>query len=360
MSDRSTTRLIDAYLEQASAPLFLAGFFQTPPSNIHNTEKIELDVMRDGEDVAIVIEDMTAGSRENEATLYVNKGFTPPIFDEVGTITAYDQTHRLPGQNPFANPDYAFNATQQSFRIFRKLENKIRRAIELMASQVLQTGVITGIDQNGATLYTLDFVMKPSHKIAPTAWAADGSTGNPMGDLSSAGDIVRRDGKFVPDRLIFGTGAYQRFLANAKVQTALARMTGLGLGQLVPEVRGMGATYQGYIFIGNYRYEIWTYDGFYKHQQTGTLTPYIADNAVLMMSSKARLDLSFGAIPLIVPPDQRVLPFLPPRISSGEQGIDLTTNAWVTPDGKHLKVSAGTRPLTIPTAIDTYARLSVF
>ena len=46
MSDRSTTRLIDAYLETSSAPLFLGGFFQTPPANIHNTEKIEIDVMR--------------------------------------------------------------------------------------------------------------------------------------------------------------------------------------------------------------------------------------------------------------------------------------------------------------------------
>lgn len=360
MSDRSTVRLIDAYLETSSAPLFLGGFFQTPPSNIHNTEKIEIDVMRDGEDVAIVIDDLTAGARENESTAYVNKGFTPPIFDEAGTITAYDQIRRLPGQNPFANPDYAANAMVQSMRIFTKLENKIRRAIELMASQVLQTGVITGIDQNGVTRYTLDYQMKSSHKITPTAWAVGGGSGAPMTDLSAAGDVVRRDGKQVPDRLIFGTGAYQRFLDNPKVQLALGKVTSLGLGQLAPEMRGLGATFQGYIFIGNYKYEMWTYDGFYKHQQTGTLTPYIADNAVLMMCSKGRLDLSFGAIPILVPPDQRVLPFLPPRISSGEKGIDLTTNAWVTPDGKHLKVSAGTRPLCIPSAIDTYARLTVF
>ena len=55
-----------------------------------------------------------------------------------------------------------------------------------------------------------------------------------------------------------------------------------------------------------------------------------------------------------------VVTFLPPRISSSDRGLDLTTNAWITPDNKHVKVSAGTRPLTIPTAIDTYARLTVF
>jgi hypothetical protein len=46
-------------------------------------------------------------------------------------------------------------------------------------------------------------------------------------------------------------------------------------------------------------------------------------------------------------------------MSSSERGLDFTTNAWFTPDGRHLKVSAGTRPLTIPTAIDTFARLNV-
>jgi len=371
MSDRSNTRLISAYLEESPAPLFLAGMFQTPPQNIHMTEKIEVDVMRDAEDIAVVIEDFTAGQRENEATAYVNKGFTPPIYDEVGTITAYDAIRRLPGQNPFDNPDYASNATQQAFRIFRKLENKIRRAIEVMASQVFQTGVLTLKDSSGNTLYTLDFGMKSSHKITPTAWAADGSTGAPLTDIDGAGTVVRQDGKKMPDTVIFGKGAFQRALKNAAFATSLTRIVGqvgsstaigLGLGALQPQIsKGVeGANYQGYIFINNYSYDMWTYDGWYKDPQTGTLTPFIPDNKVIVRSSSGRMDLSFGAIPILVPPDQRILPFLPPRISSPEAGIDLTTNAWMTADGKHLKVSAGTRPLTIPTAIDTYACITAY
>lgn len=371
MSDRSSTRLISAYLEESPAPLFLAGMFQTPPQNIHTTEKVEIDVMRDGEDIAVVIQDFTAGQRENEATAYVNKGFTPPIYDEVGTITAYDAIRRLPGQNPFDDPNYAVNATQQAFRIFRKLENKIRRAIELQASQIFQTGVLTLKDSGGNTLYTLDFGMKSSHKITTTAWAVGGGTGAPSTDISTAGTLVRQDGKKMADTVIFGKGAWQRALQNTTFATSLTRIVGqvggataigLGLGQLQPQIsKGVeGATYQGFVFIDNYRYDLWTYDGWYKDPQSGTLTPFIPDNKVIVRASGGRMDLSFGAIPILVPPDQRILPFLPPRISSTERGIDLTTNAWMTPDGKHLKVSAGTRPLTIPTAIDTYACLTVF
>jgi hypothetical protein len=360
MSDKSTSNMISAYLEEASAPMFLSGFFKTPPENVHTTEKVEIDIMRDGNDVAIALQDYTANARENEASLYQNKAFTPPIFDEAGAINAYDAINRLPGQNPFTNPVYGANAFKQAVTIWRRLENKVRRAIELMASQVLQTGVITAVDTAGNTLYTLDFGMKSGHKVTTTTWAADGSTGAPMSDISSLGTVVRRDGQKVPDRLLFGLGAWQRFLANAKVQLALGRIATLGLGELAPQMRGEGATFQGYIFVDGYRYEMWTYDGFYKNPNGGAQTPYIADNNVIMMASSGRLDLSYGAIPIIVPPESRVLPFLPPRITSGEKGLDLTTNVWVTDNGKHLKVSGGTRPLTIPTAIDTYGRLTVF
>jgi hypothetical protein len=47
---------------------------------------------------------------------------------------------RQPGQNPFTNPNYGANAIRQSFAIFRKLENKIRRAIELHGLASLANG----------------------------------------------------------------------------------------------------------------------------------------------------------------------------------------------------------------------------
>lgn len=358
MSDASTIKLIDSYLEEASAPMFLAGFFRSPPENFHTSEAIELDVERDGEDVAIVINDLSNGPRWNESTLYTNKKFVPPIFDEQGHISAYDMIKRHAGQSPFTDPVYAAQAVREAYKIFRKLELKIRRAVELMAAQVLQTGQLTLINSSGVALYTLNFQPKSSHMAtASTAWALDGSTGDPLTDLTALAAVVRRDGKKEPKRMIFGDSAFQRFLANAKVQKALD-VRRMEIGSLAPEVRGQGATFQGWVWLGHYRLEIWTYDGFYKHPQTGVITPYVSPDNVIIMAD-GRLDLTFGAIPILVPPEQRVMPFLPPRISGQGAGLDLTTNAWVTPDGKHVMVSAGTRPLTIPTAIDTFARLDV-
>jgi hypothetical protein len=358
MSDASTQRLIERYMDDAESPGFLSGMFRSPPENFHNSEKVGIDIIRDEEDVAVVVQDLTVGARANESTLYVNKEFTPAIFDEEGTVSAYNMIKRQPGVDPFKDPNFGMNAAFESFRIFRRLERKIRRAVELMCSQVLQDGTVTCIDSAGTTLYTIDFLAKSTHKVTvSTTWATDGSTGAPMADIESLCDVVRQDGKREPNKLVFGSSALQRFLANAVVQKALDK-TVLNIGELAPTARGAGAKFYGYIWIGHYRMEIWTYNATYKHPQTGTVTRYLNTDNVLIMSD-GRLDLTFGAIPMIVGPEERALPFLPPRMSSAEMGLDLTVNAWVTPDGKHLKVSAGTRPLPSPTAIDTFARLNV-
>lgn len=358
MSDKSTIALIDMYLEDSSPPMFLSGFFRSPPANFHTTEDVEIDIVRDTDQVAVVIKDLSLPPNHNENSLYTNKRLKPPIYDEEGAVTAFDMIQRMPGDNPFQNPNYAAAAVQQSFAIFRKLESKIRRAIELQASQVLQTGQLNLLDKTGAVVYTIDFGPKGTHFVTPTAWAVDGSTGAPLTDLESLSTVIRRDGKREPNRLIFGLGAYARFLANTKVNGRLLQTRGQ-LIEAAPQVRGQGATFQGWVWVGHYRFEMWTYDGFYAHPQTGVFTPFVGDNKVIMLG-EGRLDLTYGAIPMITTPDQRALPFLPPRISSAGGGLDLTTNAWVTPDGKRVMVSAGTRPLTIPTAIDTYGCLTVF
>ena len=359
MSDNSTNRMIEMYMEDAPAPLFLSGLFQSPPRNFHTSEKVEIDIIRDNEEVAIVVQDLTTGARNNENSLYVNKSFTPPIYDEEGSIHSYDTIKRIAGANPYEDPNFGENALNESFRLFRKLEKKIRRGVELMASQVLQDGILTLKDSAGVTLYTLDFKMKASHKITTsTTWATSGATGDPLGDIRALADVVRDDGKLDPNQLIFGTSAIQRFLANPKVLEQLNNRR-MNIGEVRPVARGGGATYHGLLWLDHYEYELWSYNGTYTDPNGGAVTRFLDPDNVIVRAKEGRLDLSFGAIPLIGPQDAAALPFLPPRMSDGDRGLDLTTSSWFTPDRKHLRVSAGTRPLTISTAIDTYARLNV-
>jgi len=355
MSTESTQHLIRMYVERASPVLFLTSFFDSPPQNFHTSEMVSLDIMRDSEEVAIVVQDLSAGTRENELTLWQNKGFTPPVFDESATITSYDMIRRMPGQDIFTDPNYLANATEQAFQVFRKLEMKIRRSVELMAAQVLQTGKLTLTDNAGRPLFVLDFGPRTAH--FPTA-SADWGAGsdNPLADIQSLADQVRRDGRGLPNRLIFGKRAWRDFFAKKEVRE-LFNLLRINVGNIEPRQVPGGGSYKGTIFLDNYEYELYVYDGTYVDPQTNIVKEYVGTDSVIMLSEGTRLDLTWGGIPLLRPPIAPALEFLPPRISDGASKLDLTVNAYFTPDGKHLKLEAGTRPLTIPTAIDTFGCL---
>lgn len=356
MSDAVTKRLIASYLQEAMPTMFFAGFFRSPPRNFHTSEEVEVDIERQDEDVAIVVQDLSTGARYNADDFFTNKKFKPPVFREAAALNAFQLVTREMGQDPFQDPNFQANAIARAFRVFRKLEKKIRRAVELMASQVIQTGTLTLTDQNGTALYTIDFKPKATHyPTAGTAWGQVGA--NPIADLEALATAIRSDGLVDPDTLIFDDKSFDAFISDQKVQDLLNNRR-MDLGRVRPEVRGQGATWQGDIWIGNYRFDMWTYSGRYKDPQTGASKPYTMPGRVSMLSStSSRMDLTFGAIPRIVNPESRVLPFLPSRMSDGNASFDLTTNAWLSNNGEQLHVSAGTRPLTIPTAIDTIGAL---
>jgi len=363
MSDASTKTMLRPFIEMAPAPLFLSGFFQSPEQNFYQSQSVEIDLQRDGEDVAVAITDLATGNRYNENSLGSNKEFTPPIFKEVGSINAFQLLTREMGDNPFQTRPFQAKATLRAAMLSSKIQNKIRRSLELQASQVFQLGVVTLVNDAGVAVYTLDFQAKSTHFVTPTAWAAGGATGDPYGDIDSLAQVIRKDGRRTADTLILGTTAQTRFLDNAKIKDIL-KYDGFygatGRPQIVPERTGSdGANFLGNITINNYRYALWGYDGRFNHPQTGTSTPFVSDNKVIMLSSKARYDATFGAIPMIAQPEGRALPFLPPRVSNVGGGMDMMVNAWLSPDGQTLSVSVSSRPLLIPTEVDSYGCLTV-
>lgn len=355
MSNATTRKMIRPYIQMAPVSMFLSSFFRAAPENYHTSEEIEIDVVRTDEDVAIVITDLSTGARNNLEDLFTNKRMKPPIYDEEFSINTYDLIKREPGSNPFEDPNYAANLLRRMFRGMQKVDAKIRRAIELMAAQVLQTGQLTLTDGSGAAKYVLDFKPKATHFPTVTnSWGT--ANADPLADLEALAEQIRTDGLSNPDVLIMGRRALSNFLDDDKVQKRLDNRRA-NVGEIDPQARP-GGTYYGAIWIGSYRFELWTYNGRYKDPATGESLPYLNDDAVIMMSSQERLDLSFGEIPRVVGPDQRLIPFIPERFADAATRTDLTTFAWITPDGKQIKGSAGTRPLTIPTAIDSFGCLT--
>jgi hypothetical protein len=357
MSDAGTRKMLRMYSDRAGAPGFLASKFQSPPENYHSGEEVEIDIRRNGAKVAIVVTDISAPGNKNESTRYVNKTYKPPVYKEEATLSAYDLIKRQAGQLPFTDPDFRANVVETVFRVTGDMEAMIRRGIELQASQVLQTGTLTLKDENGVNRFTLSFSPKATHfPTVANDW--NGGSATPLLDLENLAVVVRRDGKRQPGMLSFGRLAWQDFLSDSEVQARLDN-TRMNLGRIEPRRRSEDATFQGMIQLGNYEFEMWTYDGFYEDPQSSSDAPYIVDDNVIMTSPGARLDLTFGAIPVIPgAASQQALQYVPSRLSDGERGIDLSTHAYFSEDGTNLIVRVGARPLCIPTAIDTFGCLN--
>jgi hypothetical protein len=361
MSTTRTARMLAYYEQEAASPLmFLSGFFQSPAGNFHTTEEVELDIVRGDEEIAVVIQDLTVGSRMNSTDLYTNKSFVPPIFDEAFALNSHDLLKRVAGEDPFQNPEYRANLTKQMVSGMGKVERKIRRSNELQASQVLQTGKLSLKDSGGVALYELDYKPKATHfPTAAVSWAT--ATGAQMlAHLESLGEVIRNDGLDDPDQLLMGIDAFEKFISNDAVRARFdTRRIDLGsLGMGAPA--GNGSTFQGLFQLGNYQYAIYTYGGRYKDPQTGAKVQYLDEGKIVMRASGGRLDATYGAIPNIgsmIGGSNRILPELPGRMSSTGGGMDLFTNVWVSPNGKQLFGGVAARPLFIPTAIDTFGCL---
>lgn len=357
----TTKKMLAVYMAASINPqTFFAGLFAVTPDSFFESEAVEIDVVRDDQQIAITVQDVSAGYRMNADSIFQNNEIVPPAFKEAFTVNAFELMQRQPGQNPFQNPGLRFTLVRKVYAGVDRIGRKIRRANELQAAQVMQEGKATFRDENGLTLYTLNYQPKTTH--FPTAAVAWSPTSDIIGDLTSLASVVRTDGKVTPNRLIFGEAAWAMAQQNdAFMKRFDIRNANYGSIEM-PEMRGNGGTYHGRITLGTYTYEIWTYDATYEDPQTGDTVPYMNPAKVVVMSTQSRLNALFGAVPNIgeiLGDSTRAafLPELPPRLSSAAEAFDLHITAWMDERKENLFAGAASRPAFVPTAIDSFGCL---
>lgn len=353
MSTNSTSRMLSAYIEQADAPLYFAKRFQSPRENFFNGRTVQFDVQREGRPIAVAISDISTGHRMNKSTLYTNKEFEVPVFNEAFGINALETLNRQPGDSPFDDPNFKLSAQREFGTNIRRLVNKIRRSVELQCSQVLQTGIVTLKDSASNSIYQVDFGMRANHKIS-VAVAWDNGASTKITDLLTAINRIRVDGKKSGTmRVDMGQSAFQAWITDTNIRAILDNRR-FEMGGVNPQAQEIG-TFQGYFWIGGSQIEIWTYDGSYDDPATGVDTPYLSPWNVIVSAPGSRWDLVWGGLPRLLPPDPRLDGLSIGSLQSPEGGLALTTNAWTNDEGTAVFGSVGTRVLAIPTAIDTFA-----
>lgn len=332
---------------------FLQSWFTMKPGNVYNGKKIEIDIQRFGEDVAVALKAGTE-SNINDADIVTTKEFTPPAYGEAFACDVNDLVERTAGVDPYSDAynGYAAKLISKLMTYFTLSMAMMTRAVEVQASQILQTGKLTLSGYAGDLRYELDFKPKATHfPTVSTAWSLPGA--DPLGDLQSLIEVIRADGKVNPDQLIFGSVALKNFLANAEVQKALDNRR-INIGEVSPRQDNRGATFYGYVWVGAYMLEMWTYPEGYNDPQTKAFTKYVDDANVIVMSKGTRLDYSTARVPLPLGPDPRVANIMPGRLVNTSMELDVTPNLYCTPNGKQIMAELESRPLLIPVQIDGF------
>ena len=340
------------FTEARKPNMFLSRHFTVKPGGIYNGDKVAIDIERMDEEVAIVISKCT-GPNLNDVDIFTTKEFEPPTYGEAIPLNVCDLINRQLGENPFdaANTGYMSKLIAMMVRGFAGIDNKINRAIELQASQILQTGMLSLTDGNGAVRYDLDFTPKTSHfPTVGTSWSAVGAV--PLQDLDSLAQQIRADSGINPDKLIFGAIALRNFLANQEVKDQLDNRR-MEVAEVAPRFADSGATFYGHVWVGTTRMEMWAYPETFKSPQTGLPVKYVADDKVIMMSTKTRFDKASARVPTPIP-DPRVSFLSPGRLSSMGEGFDVTPNVYVSANGKQVSGELESRTLLIPVQIDGY------
>ncbi len=349
-------QMLSAYREMRDADMFLSGFFTVRPENISDTEVVAIDIVRTDEEISPVV-NTCEGPTVNTSTLFTTKEFTPPSIEEAMKFDCKELLNRIAGETEYDATDVSFQA-QLVGRILNgmnRLENKIRRNREWQASQILQTGELTLVDQAGNDVYVIDYQPKSTHfSTVGTVWSDSGS--DPLQDIEALADIIRNDSLQDADRLIMGATSINEFINNSIVQAQMDNRR-FEIGAIAPRPTGVGGKFWGVVNVGNYQMEIWSFNGRGLIPGDSTKTKFVADTSCIVMASSGRLDTVFAGVPMAVPVDPRFAGFLPDRIAV-PRAVDMAPNIYATANGRQTMLEVASRPLLIPTAIDSFGTLT--
>ncbi len=336
---------------------FLSSFFTVKPQYFTNGELIDIDVINRSVKIAPVVTPNGSGAVQVAPDLFTGKQVRPPLYSLARPVSLYDLMQRKPGETVFDKTYASWTAEMQNALIpaFELEQDMIRVSIEVQAAKMLQTGKVDLTDENGKIAYTLDYGMNPDHKISvSTKWDATGA--DPIADLKGGMDVVRKDGHSDVSTAIFGAKAWEAFISNEKV-LKLFQKDVLNIAALNPELVDRGGEYMGYIMIGAYKVNLFTYSAVYEAFNAEDRFPFVDDDKVILLPNRDRLDLRlmYARHPVIA--GGTIFDDIVPEELTIENRIRYTQRVIADIPKNTYTAETSSRPLCLPVSIDRIAVL---
>lgn len=296
-----------------------------------DAEVVDIDIIRaNGERTAAMIPRGMIGrslgslQQATHEQLLTNVNRVFPLSIELYDIYSSQLNKRIAGEQL-----YAPYSREKRLRILaaigmRETVKRVARLLEYLSAQSARTGKQDAIVGEATPSY--DWSRAAGNTITVgTKWDASGDV---MGDLDSAGDVIRQNGHMRMNVGIFGASAFSAAVNDSTFQTLSDNrrfgFVSVGKGNsLEARLQWMvdaGADFRGWIHTPKGR-TIWafTYDEGYTNS-SGTYTPYMPLDEVLLFSSEARCDRYFGP-PETLPMDSAMRRFYMDRFGMSPDAI---------------------------------------
>jgi len=338
---------------------FLSSFFVTPPDGFTDSEYMEYDIVRSGNEAAPVVRNLSTQAVTVVEEVFTNKNIPFPVYALDSPVHIARLMSRQPGESSYqdAKINWLGRLAKILVRAFARMTRMVRNSIEVQAAQVLQHGTLTLTDENGIPTYELDFKPKASHfPDAAISW--DDSTGvDIFSDITALSDTILADGFVDITTLVFGRKAWEAAYNNSEFREAVKK-DNLGMGDLDPHLVNKGAKYMGYVHIGAYRYKLYLYNAIYTPWGTNTPIHYVESNKVIFLPNIEDLDLRriFGGIP-DVKVDAVFDPIFGGKIPIGSE-YDFKGRVYFDNPKNTYVGEIRSRPASIPVSIDRYGCLT--
>lgn len=332
-----TSTLQEIYRERIMPTSFLRSKF---PSKVSPTKLVSIMVQRGFEKIAVDCYRGTEGNR-NKWSMSSEKIFEPLYFRENFDLTQLQLYDALFSLQNVQNAPMIVALLNSIVDNQIEQQAKIERAIEVMCSQILMTGVIEMSSQGTGIM--IDYKRKAASLI-------DSGAGNYFADnvdlfsqVQSDCTFMRQVGKTMAMEFdwVLGETAMRDLLKNT-VFTTRNNLFHLSLDGVTPPVfaQTTGAVYHGWISAGSYKVNLVSYPQYYDDVLTGVSTAYIDPKKAVLLPRDPKFFTFFGAVPQVIQPGATPI--------MGEY----ITSDWVDQQKRAHLYEVESCPLPVPVAVD--------
>lgn len=272
-----------------------------------NANDVDIDIIRGNKKIAALIprgmvSRVLGANQENlQAEKFSSFSRTYPLSEEEGDISADQINNRLAGENPYANTSRAQRMRILAAKLVRENIRRTGDMFETLAAQSILDGVMDSIIGTSDTNLQYDFRRNAAHTVTVgTVWT--NAAADILGDIDSACDKVKTNGRVIPDFLGLGADGMGGILTNTAIKEQADNrrfeLIQVSTNNPVPP-RFSRFTEAGWIARGRLRtpagYELWmfVYQD-YTEDSSGTPVDLMPADKAFIASTRARCDRYFG------------------------------------------------------------------